>query len=806
MSAIEFDDILQQAEHLTADLDGGNELPRVQRNFQQLRDASQRLRSGTVTTQDNAQVKASLLLSTQGYEVPRLSDRLKTLASASQSLETLEPVCDTDIESHLRNQRENAILAVLEEQKTKSFEEVEKTYWQSRLKEWEKQKQSILGKLIGTEGSLHLSQDFSEYTAGEHLSSSARTGTGSTMDAWEVGYACQVQLYNEKILAGAIRPDFVNLCRNVAQKMQDDNIVSMWNMVKYILDAPISIAEKSVVTCRSSKKVIQSIVSRARAYLEDSYRDYMLKCVQQRPHAAQLGGKPGTINLIRSYIKVKPAHQSQGYDVTDWALLYFCLRCGDLKAALEVAKTVDRNIPDLSTWIAEYSRDRVLSPSSEHKLQLQYKRTVRNAGDPYATAVFCILGKCDVSETHADIAEKTDDYLWIKLSQIVVTPSSSAQSDTLTLLKLQMLLSEYGESHFDASKNPLLFFQVLFLSYQFEAAIEFLSRFPSLRCHALHVALAMHEANLLVKATNLHDSLLSSKPTDQCPLTNVQRLNFPRLLMLYTRKFELTDPREALNYLYFLREEKHEGQSMFMQCVSELVRETGEFSMLLGGLNADGSRRPGLVDSFCGGDTIELIAKVAKDIEAKGLFEDAVLLYDFCGSYDNVLFLLNRMLGPVVSAADGTHSDRLRIKTVALNLAQRYRTSAAEMSRDLQSTFYTLLDLITFFDLYHTGRYNAALSVINELHMLPSRAEQVQAKVSSFSSYSEEVRRNIGEILLATMNVLAMKVKRLSHTSKSDANQAHTHARALLTFAGMLPYQLPGDITSKLVQLEVDMM
>lgn len=33
----------------------------------------------------------------------------------------------------------------------------------------------------------------------------------------------------------------------------------------------------------------------------------------------------------------------------------------------------------------------------------------------------------------------------------------------------------------------------------------------------------------------------------------VRRLNFIRLLMLYTRKFESTDPREALQYFYFLR-------------------------------------------------------------------------------------------------------------------------------------------------------------------------------------------------------------------------------------------------------------
>lgn len=62
----------------------------------------------------------------------------------------------------------------------------------------------------------------------------------------------------------------------------------------------------------------------------------------------------------------------------------------------------------------------------------------------------------------------------------------------------------------------------------------------------------------------------------------MRRLNFVRLLMLYTRKFESTDPREALQYFYFLRDEKDsQGENMFLRCVSELViesREVGQHS------------------------------------------------------------------------------------------------------------------------------------------------------------------------------------------------------------------------------------
>ena len=51
-----FDDLLQQAEDLTTRLDGGAELPRVHRSFQQILSAGQKLCSQTQTSQDNAQV------------------------------------------------------------------------------------------------------------------------------------------------------------------------------------------------------------------------------------------------------------------------------------------------------------------------------------------------------------------------------------------------------------------------------------------------------------------------------------------------------------------------------------------------------------------------------------------------------------------------------------------------------------------------------------------------------------------------------------------------------------------------------
>ena len=44
--------------------------------------------------------------------------------------------------------------------------------------------------------------------------------------------------------------------------------------------------------------------------------------------------------------------------------------------------------------------------------------------------------------------------------------------------------------------------------------------------------------------------IVSKDTVDPPPL---RRLNFVRLVLMYTRKFEVSDPREALQYFYFLR-------------------------------------------------------------------------------------------------------------------------------------------------------------------------------------------------------------------------------------------------------------
>lgn len=63
----------------------------------------------------------------------------------------------------------------------------------------------------------------------------------------------------------------------------------------------------------------------------------------------------------------------------------------------------------------------------------------------FCRAVYCIIGRCDSREDHGEIILSTDDYLWLKLMQVICEDIQDDKDELLTLTKLQtMLIEEFG--------------------------------------------------------------------------------------------------------------------------------------------------------------------------------------------------------------------------------------------------------------------------------------------------------------------------------------------------------------------------
>ena len=401
----------------------------------------------------------------------------------------------------------------------------------------------------------------------------------------------------------------------------------------------------------------------------------------------------------------------------------------------------------------------------------------RRGSDLYKRAVYCYLCKhSGDDESINEILDNVDDFLWFKLNGIQAAASSSSDNtnanaaSSLTFSDFQARLSiEYGEKYFiKNSRNPFIYLHVLLLTAQFELAIELLLKYESTVVHGVHMAMALFERRLLnvIKSASSSQLILSagylndseSNAAESLLPKCFRRINFPCLLKIYTRKFEHSDCREALEYFFFLRnlhliqqQQQQLSQSAkitnyFAQYIAELALETKEFELLFGHLEKNAAiRRLGAIDKFASEAEANLIINlVGEEMESKGLIEDAIKLFDLSREYQRVLELSNKLISQVCTEVNVLNSNRDRIRNMVMSIAMRYKTetamSKAAVPKSVMSTFFLLTDLLTFFDLYHVENWDVAYETLCKLQILPQTSLSVEPKVKEFIAFSEEVK------------------------------------------------------------------
>lgn len=58
--------------------------------------------------------------------------------------------------------------------------------------------------------------------------------------------------------------------------------------------------------------------------------------------------------------------------------------------------------------------------------------------------VYCVVGCCDVTDEHSEVARTADDYLWLKLSIIKSRPNNDSEFFSYSDLQ-KLILEEYGK-------------------------------------------------------------------------------------------------------------------------------------------------------------------------------------------------------------------------------------------------------------------------------------------------------------------------------------------------------------------------
>jgi len=174
---------------------------------------------------------------------------------------------------------------------------------------------------------------------------------------------------------------------------------------------------------------------------------------------------------------------------------------------------------------------------------------------------------------------------------------------------------------------------------------------------------------------------------------------------------------------------------MFAASAAEMVVDASPANrvLLVGKLDKD-RRLPGILDQFQI-NTDDVINICAETLYRKGLLEDAVMMYDLARNHEKVLSLMCTLLTQVVSQRGSSGSLRARLQVTATDISTRYNftrlqilsnlsllfTNIANLFRykdiaiqapsEVVSSFYTLKDLMIFFDQFHNEQYQSALRV-----------------------------------------------------------------------------------------------
>lgn len=267
-------------------------------------------------------------------------------------------------------------------------------------------------------------------------------------------------------------------------------------------------------------------------------------------------------------------------------------------------------------------------------------------------------------------------------------------------------------------------------------------------------------------------------------------------------------------------------KKLLVDNILRMITKGENYESVVGSVSSDGCRIQGTLAKMLEEQQLplswkEIVTDLAQECHKQAFLEEAVKLYDLLGEETTGLEILNQILAPIVSQKSTPEdTSRERLEDLALKLASRYARNGSSANKTVLSTFHLLLDLMTFFSYYHKQTFYDALDTIQKLNLIPLDVTTIDAKVNDFKHLSIEIQRTIPDILLACMNILYAQYRENKsastpsvakfgmspdHSREARLTDIRSKAKALITYAGMIPYRMPRETNAKLVHLEVIM-
>lgn len=261
------------------------------------------------------------------------------------------------------------------------------------------------------------------------------------------------------------------------------------------------------------------ILDGSRRFLEKKFLADIKEMNARNPTESMVGGEPTQISQVRGYIRLLVSRKELAADSIElqsvcedycWALIFYLLRSGLLREALDYVaeneraiRSLDRNFP---AYLAAFvnSDDRRLSPELQTRINAEYQNRMRlapeNSLDPYRMACYKVVGRCELSRTTLEgISKGMEDWTWLQFSLArEVNRSEEAANETFTLENIRATVADITQRHFqgaDANGQYGVCFLLHVLAGMFEAGINFL--YQHSYTTAVHFAIGLSYYGLL---------------------------------------------------------------------------------------------------------------------------------------------------------------------------------------------------------------------------------------------------------------------------------------------------------------------
>ncbi|ODN84353.1 hypothetical protein L202_00321 [Cryptococcus amylolentus CBS 6039] len=599
------------------------------------------------------------------------------------------------------------------------------------------------------------------------------------------------------------------------------------------------------------------LIAGGQKYLERDFERHVDETIARNPKEAALGGIPGIRNKIRAFVDVtlrtKESRETYKPETVNgtflWAQAYYLVRCGYVDEALNLIAENQSHIAR-EDWsfpgafkMSMQSPERRMNRTQRDQLSNDYNAHIRNnpATDQFKTALYKLVGRYEVRK-QSKVTPTTEDWMWFQLCVIRENKDDEPEGGPYTLADLGKSLDKFGSDVYDGKgTRPLVWFNLMLYTAQFERAVAYLYSKPQMRTDAVHFAIALSYYGLLrVPPKGDEADLLGYNNTG-----DVAYLNFPRLVKQYISPFFKLEPQTALQYAYLVMLNSDapppagpKQRQLCLELVRDIVLASRSWSKLLGSVRADGSKETGVVEKDLKLLKLEnehdylrqVVLSAADQSSLDASLIDSIELYHLAAAYDKVVETVNRALGHSLSSSstyslipgsDPTSAPSAVGLTGAFggatdlySLAQRvhavYDRDYGKKSRVSSihwETLETLLRLKLALAQFAADRPDLALETFKSTNLLP-----LETDPSQITSYAQKFRdmldqpviSNLDDVIVTTMKCLHLLSQQLKQSPYGDQGrmvqlQVYKHqAQCLIQFAGTLRLRLGPDVYRQL--------